>query len=89
MWIKYIFYPFEIIFAFFIKLYKLFISPLLPHTCRFSPSCSSYALKAIKRFGIIHGGYLSLKRILRCSPGHKGGNDPVPHNIKGDSKWIV
>ena len=86
MWIKYLFYPFELIFAFFIKFYKKCISPILPHTCRFTPSCSSYALTALKRFGVIKGSFLAIKRILRCSPGHKGGYDPVPPNIKGDSR---
>ena len=89
MWIKYLFYPFEMIFAFFIKVYKLIISPLIPHTCRFYPTCSTYALVALKRFGVIRGSYLSIKRILRCSPGQKGGYDPVPQNIKGDSKWLI
>ena len=89
MWTKILFYPFQLLFAFFIWLYKVCISPLLPHTCRFYPTCSSYCLKAIKQFGAVKGSMLGLLRLFRCSPGHKGGFDPVPQNIKGDSKWII
>ncbi len=58
--------------------YKKFISPLLPPSCRFRPTCSEYAMEAISRYGIIQGGFLSLKRILRCNPFCKCGYDPVP-----------
>lgn len=61
-----------------IKFYKDFISPLLPHSCRFYPTCSTYALIAIERFGVIDGGILTIKRILRCHPFNPGGYDPVP-----------
>ncbi len=61
-----------------IKGYKLFISPILPPSCRFYPSCSQYALEAIARFGALQGGRLALCRILRCNPFHPGGVDPVP-----------
>ena len=73
----------------FVLLYKYTISPLLPHTCHFLPSCSSYGLTAIKRFGLIKGGGLTLKRIFRCSPFSKGGLDPVPYNLKGEFKCLI
>lgn len=61
-----------------IKIYKIFISPLLPSSCRFYPTCSSYALEAIERFGAFEGSILVIKRILRCHPFNPGGYDPVP-----------
>lgn len=60
-----------------IKLYKYAISPLLPDSCRFTPTCSEYSAEAIERYGAVKGSYLSLKRILRCHPFHNGGYDPV------------
>jgi len=60
-----------------IKLYKYVISPLLPNSCRFVPTCSEYSAEAIERYGAVKGSYLSLKRILRCHPFHNGGYDPV------------
>ncbi|MBP2626766.1 MAG: protein yidD [Firmicutes bacterium] len=61
----------------FIKFYRLFISPLKPPTCRFVPTCSEYALQAIEKYGIIRGGNMAIRRILRCHPFHPGGYDPV------------
>ncbi len=61
-----------------IKFYKNFISPVLPHSCRFYPTCSTYTLTAIERYGIFRGGILGAKRILRCHPFNLGGYDPVP-----------
>ena len=60
-----------------IKFYRLFISPLKPPTCRFVPTCSDYALQAIEKYGIIRGGSMAIRRILRCHPFHPGGYDPV------------
>jgi uncharacterized protein len=61
-----------------IKGYRLFISPLFPPSCRFTPTCSQYAIQAIDRFGAVRGSYLATKRICRCHPFHPGGYDPVP-----------
>jgi len=64
----------------FIRFYKLFISPLLPASCRYYPSCSVYAEQAIKRFGIFKGGFLAARRILSCNPFGGSGYDPVPES---------
>ena len=62
-----------------LKGYKKYISPHLGHHCRFVPTCSQYALEAIEKYGAARGGWLALKRFLRCHPFHKGGwYDPVP-----------
>ncbi|MDO8960100.1 MAG: membrane protein insertion efficiency factor YidD [Rhodocyclaceae bacterium] len=58
--------------------YQLAISPLLPPSCRFYPSCSHYAIEALQRHGPIKGLWLSLRRVGRCNPWHPGGHDPVP-----------
>ncbi|MBP7901849.1 MAG: membrane protein insertion efficiency factor YidD [Spirochaetes bacterium] len=61
-----------------VKVYKYVISPLLPPACRYYPSCSEYAVTALKRYGLLKGSFLSMKRILRCNPFFPGGYDPVP-----------
>ena len=61
-----------------IRLYQRFISPLTPATCRFSPTCSSYALEAIETHGVLRGGWLAGRRVLRCHPFGGTGYDPVP-----------
>ena len=63
-----------------IRFYQKVISPCFPPRCRFYPTCSAYAFTAIERFGAIRGGYLALRRILKCHPFHPGGYDPVPEN---------
>jgi uncharacterized protein len=60
------------------RLWQLGPSRILPPTCRFNPSCSAYAIEAIRRYGAIKGGYLSVKRIIRCHPWGGHGHDPVP-----------
>ncbi|HDH53886.1 MAG TPA: membrane protein insertion efficiency factor YidD [Nitrospirae bacterium] len=62
---------------FAIKLYKRYISPFLPHTCRFYPSCSSYCMEAVGRYGLIKGLRLFAGRIVKCHPLHPGGYDPL------------
>jgi putative membrane protein insertion efficiency factor len=66
------------ILVFFIILYQKLLSPWLPPTCRFTPSCSQYAKEALVRYGVIHGVLLAVKRVLKCHPFHAGGYDPVP-----------
>jgi uncharacterized protein len=61
-----------------IRVYQLCISPLFPATCRFYPTCSTYFIQAVRKYGPIKGSYLGIKRILRCHPGNPGGYDPVP-----------
>ena len=61
-----------------IRFYRINISPMHQPCCRFIPTCSQYALEAVEKYGAIKGGYLALRRILRCHPLHKGGYDPVP-----------
>lgn len=61
-----------------IRFYRSAISPMHPPCCRFIPTCSQYALEAVEKYGALKGGYLALRRILRCHPLHKGGYDPVP-----------
>ena len=61
-----------------IRFYRKNISPHRPPCCRFIPTCSQYALEAIEKYGAVKGGYLALRRVLRCNPLHKGGYDPVP-----------
>ena len=65
-------------FTFIIKFYQVFISPFFPATCRFSPSCSCYAMEAFKKHGVLKGFILSLKRITKCHPWGRSGHDPVP-----------
>lgn len=60
-----------------IKIYKFVISPILPSSCRFYPSCSEYAVEALKKYGFLQGTWLALKRIARCHPLSAGGHDPV------------
>ena len=61
-----------------IRFYQKFISPLFPPCCRYTPTCSQYALEALKKYGLMKGFLLAIKRILRCNPFKKGGYDPVP-----------
>ena len=61
-----------------IKLYRYAISPYLAPSCRYTPSCSSYAIEAVERFGIFRGSWMAVRRISRCHPWHEGGYDPVP-----------
>ena len=66
------------IFVFPIKIYQKLISPFLGPSCRFTPTCSHYAIEVIDKFGIIKGTLLSVKRILKCNPFGSSGYDPIP-----------
>lgn len=61
-----------------IRFYHTAMSPLFPPRCRYIPTCSEYALQAVEKYGPLRGGFLALRRLLRCNPFHKGGYDPVP-----------
>ena len=60
-----------------IKAYRRFVSPMLPPSCRFTPSCSLYTLQAVERYGLIRGSLMGARRVLRCHPFSEGGFDPV------------
>ena len=62
-----------------VRAYQWFISPLLPPSCRYEPTCSAYAVEALQRHGLIRGAYLTARRLLRCHPWGGCGYDPVPH----------
>lgn len=62
----------------FVKFYQAAIRPLLPNSCRYTPSCSQYSIEAINKYGALKGSWLGLKRILRCHPWGGHGYDPVP-----------
>ena len=61
-----------------IKAYQTLISPYLAPSCRYTPSCSCYAQESLQTHGVIKGGWLAIRRVMRCHPWHEGGYDPVP-----------
>jgi putative membrane protein insertion efficiency factor len=61
----------------FLRLYQMWISPFLPPSCRFTPTCSTYTMQAVEKYGAFRGTWMGAKRILRCQPFCKGGHDPV------------
>ncbi len=88
--VKILTFPLEIFSLLLVYLYKILISPMLPKSCKFTPSCSTYCVIAIKRFGVVVGVFYSIKRIFKCSHFSKSkGIDLVPDNIKGELKWLI
>ncbi|AFC24396.1 hypothetical protein SGRA_1661 [Saprospira grandis str. Lewin] len=86
---RYLFWPFiqlfrlisavlSFIFLLLIQFYRKFLSPFLPSSCRYQPTCSAYGLEAIKKYGPFKGGWMTIKRIGRCHPWGGHGHDPVP-----------
>jgi uncharacterized protein len=70
-----------------IQLYRHTVSPLRLPTCRFTPTCSQYAVDALSEFGLLHGGWLAAVRLLKCGPWHEGGWDPIPER-RGDAHGV-
>lgn len=70
--------PVAKVLLFALRIYRQWISPLLPPACRFQPSCSAYAAEAVMVHGALRGSWLAVRRLLRCGPWHPGGYDPVP-----------
>jgi uncharacterized protein len=70
--------PVAWVLVFVVNIYRRWISPLLPPSCRFTPSCSAYAVEALTVHGALRGSWLAFRRLLRCGPWHPGGWDPVP-----------
>jgi len=70
---------------FALRAYKRWISPVLPHACRFVPTCSEYALEAVERHGALRGSWLAVRRIFRCHPLARAGYDPVPMETRSDT----
>jgi uncharacterized protein len=70
-----------------LRLYQWAVSPLLLPACRYVPSCSAYAMEAVERYGVLRGGGMALKRLLRCHPFVRGGYDPVAklHTLNGET----
>lgn len=64
-----------------IRGYRMLISPLFPPVCRYQPTCSQYMIDAIRQYGVLRGGWLGVRRLLRCHPFHEGGYDPVPQGL--------
>ena len=80
---------FRWLFVFIVWFYKLFVSPIFPKTCIYTPSCSTFVLQALKSHGVIRGGVLGARRILSCHPFAQGGLDPVPDHFRGVVRWIL
>lgn len=70
--------------VFCIELYRTYISPMRPPTCRFTPTCSEYAVDALRHWGLLRGLPLATWRLLKCGPWHRGGWDPVPERRRKD-----
>jgi len=68
--------------CFAVRVYQFCVSPLLGPCCRYHPSCSEYAIEAIRRFGAVRGSACAVRRVLRCHPFHEGGFDPVPEQVR-------
>lgn len=68
-----------------IRGYQKYLSPLFPPTCRYVPTCSEYAIIAIRRFGCLRGGWMATWRVLRCNPWHRCGYDPVPEKADANT----
>jgi putative membrane protein insertion efficiency factor len=75
-------------FIWLVRFYQVAISPYTPASCRYSPTCSSYTIEALKKHGVLKGSWLSIKRIVSCNPWGGSGFDPVPENNKLNNKKV-
>lgn len=75
-------------FIWLVRFYQVAISPYTPASCRYSPTCSSYTIEALKKHGVLKGSWLSVKRIVSCNPWGGSGFDPVPENNKLNNKKV-
>lgn len=80
-------YPLTLLFLFFILIYRKLLTHGKNKCCHFVPTCSAYAWESVKEFGAVWGGFLSLKRLMRCNPKNKGGIDFPKLNLLGNYKW--
>lgn len=74
-----------------IEMYRNMISPLRPPSCRFTPTCSQYAVEALMTFGVLRGGWLTVLRLGKCGPWHRGGWDPIPdrrHHVRAEVRSV-
>jgi uncharacterized protein len=74
---------------FLIELYRNTVSPMRLPSCRFSPTCSQYAVDALREYGLIRGGWLAAVRLLKCGPWHRGGWDPIPERRSGSCAHVM
>jgi putative membrane protein insertion efficiency factor len=75
---RWILAPFSLAMVLIIRIYQIFVSPWLPNSCRYTPTCSEYTVLALKKHGLVRGSFLAIKRILSCHPWGNHGYDPVP-----------
>lgn len=74
---------------FLIELYRTWVSPMRLPTCRFEPSCSTYAVEALTEYGALRGGWLSVVRLVKCGPWHKPGYDPIPERCTAHASDLI
>ena len=74
---------------FLLRIYKRFLSPIFGNQCIYTPTCSMYMYDAIKRYGVLIGCAMGTKRLLICTPFHRGGFNPVRENYRGKIKWLL
>ena len=72
-----------------LKLYKIFLSPVMGKNCLFYPTCSVYSMEAYRVHGFFRGSWLTAKRLVKCGPWSKGGFDPIPYKFGGSIKWVI
>ena len=74
--------------VYLVQLYRNMISPLRPPSCRFTPTCSQYAVEALQEYGLLRGSWLAAVRLAKCGPWHRGGWDPIPERVPSSQSSI-